>query len=201
MVTFPINIPTNVNIHTFKMTPRNAVVMDSSPFTGHQQVQSFGGEWWECSVSLPLMNRAEAEEWMSFINLLRGPTYTFLMGDPDGATPRGVGTGTILVDGGSQTGTAIDLKGFTTSTTNILRAGDYLQIGNNLYKVLTDTDSDSSGLATVDIFPRIRTSPADEASVTVSGAKGIWRLKPGSVSFTSGYDSMYSISFDCIEAF
>lgn len=201
MTSFPINIPTNVNIHTFKLTPVSAVVMNASPYSGHQQVQSFQGEWWEASVSLPLMNREEAEEWMSFLMLLRSSSNTFMMGDPEGATPRGTPTGTILVNGASQTGTALDLKGFTASATSVFKAGDYIQIGTNLYKVLTDTDADGSGNATVEIFPRVRTAHADEASVTTSSAKGIWRLKPGSTAFTSGFDGMFSISFDCVEAF
>lgn len=201
MTSFPINIPTATGIATFKMIPRNAVVMNSSPYTGHQQVQSFSGEWWECEVTLPIMERANAEEWISFINLLRGPSYTFLMGDPEGATPRGTPTGTILVNGASQTGTALDLKGFTASATGVFKAGDYIQIGTNLYKVLTDTDADGSGNATVEIFPRIRTAHADEASVTTSNTKGIWRLKPGIVSWSSGPDGLVNMSFEAIEAF
>ena len=201
MVSYPINIPSAPSIKTLKMEMASAVSFASSPFTGHQYVNTFSGEWWEATVTLPLMTREESEEWISFLGLLRGPTGTFLMGDPAGATARGVATGTPLVDGADQTGATLNIKGFSTGVTNILKAGDYIQIGTNLHKVLADVDSDVSGDTTVEIFPRIRTAYADSASIIVSNTKGLWRLKPGRSTWTSDESNMVSMSFDIQEAF
>lgn len=113
---------------------------------------------------------------------------------------RTVGTqgGTPLVDGASQTGATINLKGWTASITNVLRAGDIFTLGgvysvNAVTKQSTGTlqqfvvtaaaNSTVGGLtANVGISPSIVTSgstqtvsgsPADGAPVTVLGTGGV----------------------------
>lgn len=201
MVSYPINIPSSPGIKSFKMSMVKSVNVSASQFTGHQEVKAFPGEWWECEVALPIMKRAAAEEWLAFFGLLKGPTYTFLIGDPDATTARGVATGTPLVDGANQTGSTLNLTGFTASTTAILKAGDYIQIDNNLYKVLQEANSSTDGDTTVEVFPRVRTAHDDASVVTVSSTKGKWRMKPGSLSWSSDEAGFYNINFEATEAF
>jgi P22 coat protein - gene protein 5 len=104
--------------------------------------------------------------------------------------------GTPLVDGASQTGTTLNLKGFTASAALRLKRGDTLTMpgmyavnpvsGDQLAGLLqltvqADTNSTAGGLAAVSISPEIITSgpyktasasPADGAPVTVTGAAG-----------------------------
>ena len=106
----------------------------------------------------------------------------------------GAQAGTPLVDGSSQDGGSLDTDGWTASTDNVLRHGDIFTIagvhavnpqnrvstGNLRQFVVRNTvDSDSSGEATVNIYPHIQASgayqtvdsaPADNAAITVVGS-------------------------------
>ena len=181
------------------MTAKTIVGVTRSPFTGHQQVQKHQGEWWEWNCALIPMTRASAEEWISFMISLNGMQGTFLLGDPFGATARGVGTGTPLVKGASQTGNSLITDGWAVSQTGIMKAGDYFQLGSNssskLYKVLVDANSDGSGNATLDIFPSINTAVNNDSALTLSSAKGVFRLSSNEMGFDLSQAQRYGLSF------
>ena len=135
---------------------------------------------------------------------MNGLYGTFLLGDLANTEPRGVGTGTPLVNGASQTGDELITDGWTPDTTGILKAGDWIQLGSGsasrLYKVLDDVESDVSGNATINIFPSLRSSPSDDDALTTSSAKGQWRLSSNETNYSIDQMSIYGITFACIEA-
>lgn len=94
--------------------------------------------------------------------------------------------GTPVVSGAGQTGEALDTSGWTASQNGVLKAGDLIQLGSGgstrLHRVLADVDSDASGLATIDIWPRLRASPADGSTVVTANAAGLWRLSDDAAS-------------------
>lgn len=108
------------------------------------------------------------------------------------------------VNGGSQTGSTLALKNLNPNITNYLKAGDYIQIstgsGAKLHKVLTDTDTTDTGTATVDIWPSLRSSPADGTSVSFYNASGVFRLSNNVQQWDINNISSYGITFDCVEA-
>lgn len=203
MITYPVTFP-NVGIRAMNIRARTVVGISSSPFTGQQQVYKHQGEWWEAEVTLPPMKRATAEQVAAFLIKMKGQYGTFLLGDPANTSPRGVGTGTPLVNGAGQTGSSLVTDGWTVSTTGILKAGDWIQLGTGssttLHKVLDDVDSDGSGNATLEIFPSLRSSPDDDATITVSSPKGIWRLASNQMEYSIDEASVYGITFACVEA-
>lgn len=203
MITYPVTFP-NVGIRAMNIRARTVVGISSSPFTGQQQVYKHQGEWWEAEVTLPPMKRATAEEVAAFLIKMKGQYGTFLLGDPANTSPRGVGTGTPLVNGAGQTGSSLVTDGWTVSTTGILKAGDWIQLGagstTTLHKVLDDVNSDGSGNATLEIFPSLRSSPDDDAAITVSSPKGIWRLASNQMEYSIDEASVYGITFACVEA-
>ena len=153
------------------------------------------------------MKRADAEEWISFLIKLKGSYGTFLLGDPSAITPRGTASsspGTPVVNGGSQTGDQLVIDGATASQTGYLKAGDYIQLGSGasakFHKVLEDTDTDGSGNATLTIFPDLRSSPADDATVVVTNAKGVFRLSDNLINWNVDEASVYGITFGCAES-
>lgn len=75
----------------------NKVAISRSEFTSQQQVQEHQGSMWRGKVSLPQMKRENAEDWLGFLAALHGRFGTFLIGDPNGETARGVATGTPLL--------------------------------------------------------------------------------------------------------
>ena len=205
--TYPLSLPTVTGIARIKMIARDTIGMSVSPFTGTQQVYRHQGQAWEADITLPPMKRAEAEEWNSFLLRLRGQYGTFLMGDPNAATPRGSASsvaGTPLVNGADQIGDELNIDGLPVSATGYLKAGDYIQIGtgasSTLHKVLEDVDSNASGQATLNLWPRIRTAPTNNASVTVSNAKGLFRLAANESGWDINEASIYGVTFGVVEA-
>ena len=206
-ITYPLSLPTVAGIAQIRISARNAVAVSSSPFTYKQQVMQHQGARWEAEITLPPMQRADAEEWISFLFALQGQYGTFLLGDPLGATPRGSAAttpGTPLVNGAGQTGSTLAIDGLPISATNYLRAGDYIQLGSasssRLYKVLENASSNASGEATPSIWPPLRESPSDNAAVTVSNTKGVFRLATPDTSFSINEASFYGVTFTAFEA-
>lgn len=203
-VTFPLAIPTNKGLAKIRLTANNVVGVSQSPFTAKQQVYKYTGQFWEADISLPPMKRADAEYWISFLLKLNGSYGTFLLGDPNGATARGVATGTPLVNGASQTGSDLITDGWTPNTTGILKAGDYIQLGTGstslLHKVLDDVNSDGSGNATLTLWPDLRSAPADNAAIVVSAPKGVFRLTANQQAWDINEATFYGITFGARES-
>lgn len=108
------------------------------------------------------------------------------------------------VNGGSQTGDTLVIDGCSPNVNGFLLPGDYIQIGSasaaHLYKVLTSVDTDNSGGATVDIWPNLRSSPADDTAVITDNTKGRFRLRENVQQWQINEISSYGITFDCVEA-
>ena len=143
---------------------------------------------------------------MAWLISLKGQLGTFYLGDPAATTPLGSArdTDTILVDGAVSSGDTIAIDSAPASQTDYLKAGDYMEIGTGvnrqLFKVLNDVDTDGTGSATVDVWPNVRTSIADDAAVTVQSAQGIFRLASNEQAFSINEASIYGITFGAIEA-
>lgn len=113
------------------------------------------------------MNRTQAALWQAFFLQLEGSVNTFNAYDPDARTPRGAATGTPLVNGGSQTGSSLITDGWTNSTL-VLKTGDYFSVNSELKMVTADATSNGSGQATISFKPALRSSPSDNAPLTVT---------------------------------
>jgi hypothetical protein len=203
-ISYPLSTPTNIGIAQIELRAINAVAYGRSPFTFVGQAFAYSGQMWTADVSLPNMKRQDAEYWVTFLLSLRGQYGTFLLGDPLGATPRGVATGTPIVNGAGQTGGELDITGATTSTTGWLLAGDYIQLGSagtsTLHKVLADANSDGSGNVTVDIWPHIRTAPTNSSTVVLTNTKGLFRLASNEQAWSINEISSYGITFGAQES-
>jgi hypothetical protein len=206
-ITYPLSTPTTIGIESITLSAYNATATSESPFTYKQQVFSHTGQKWMASVTIPTVHRDRAEDWVGFLLALKGQVGTFLLGDPNCTSPRGsasVTPGTPVVAGASQTGDTLAIDGLPTSVTGYLKRGDYIQLGSGstttLHKVLTDVDTDGSGAATLDIWPNLRSSPANNATVTLEDCKGRFRLVNPVSSWGIDNQSTYSISFEAVEA-
>lgn len=203
-ITYPLTLPSHTGIRNITLRAVNTVGLTQSPFTYAQQAVAHSGQRWEVDVTLPAMNRADAEQWVAFLISLRGQLGTFTLGDPVGASPRGSAGGTPLVNGASQIGGTLAIDGCTASQTGWLKAGDYIQLGTagsaTLHKVLADVDSNGSGQVSVDIWPYIRTAPSDNASVTVTNTVGRFRLASNTQNWSIRDTALYGITFGGVEA-
>ena len=198
-VTYPLAFP-SIGIASSYFRLHRVVAESTSPFTGAQQVVKHQGEWWAGEATFRLMTYNDSAAVKAFMAQLRGKFGTFLYGDPDNLAKgnRGTATSGVLVNGAGQTGNVINLDGFAISTENVLRAGDFIQLGTDLtsrlHMVTADVTSDGSGAAAVDIEPALRSSPADNAAVVTSGAKGLFRLTDNAAEWQSDFSCVTAIT-------
>jgi len=205
--TYPLSFPTHTGIASVTLSAEDVVGINTSPFTLQQQVVRHAGARWSAAITIPPTKRVDAEYWNAFLLRLRGQFGTFLLGDPNAATPRGsaaTAAGTPLVNGASQTGNELAIDGLPASATGYLLAGDYIQLGSGstarLYKVLEDADTNGSGEATLNLWPDLRSSPTNDAAVVVTNAKGVFRLNSNEANWDINNAGFYSISFAAVEA-
>lgn len=195
-ITYPLALPSSPAPVRTRFELRRMVAAASSPFSGHSQAVDWGGAVWMADVSLPAMLRATADEWIAFFHKLRGRYGYFQLGDWDRRTARGT-WGTPLVKGGSQVGNTLDIDGVGNGS--VRRAGDMFQLENRLYQLVADDTADGSGNATITFEPALRSSPADNAPLTVSSPKGYFRLLSNSVPWESDANAVHGFSFAAVE--
>jgi len=206
-ISYPLAFPTTKGVASINLRAVNAVAISQSPFTFKQQVIAHQGQRWEADITLPPMQRADAEVWVSFLVSLAGRRGTFTMGDPNAAAARGsasVTPGTPLVNGADQTGASLTVDGLPTSVTGYLKVGDYVQLGGGssatLHKVMTQVDSNPLGQASLDLWPYVRIAPSDDATVTVGNTVGVFRLASNETNWSIDTAAFYGISFTATEA-
>lgn len=192
-ISYPLNTPTTIGIESIELRAVNAVAVSQSPFTYKQQVISHQGQIWSASVSIPSVRRDLAADWKAMLVALKGSVGTFLLGDPDYATPRGTVSGTPTLSG-----TAGDSTVSITMTGTLL-AGDYIQLGTGSAARLHQVLVDQSGSGNLEIWPDLRSTYSGE-TVIYSSPKGVFRLGNSTTSWSIDNASFYGISFDAIEA-
>ena len=200
---YPLTFPTVSGITTQRFALTRTVSVSASPFTGQEQVFQHEGEFWTTQITFPPMLKDKAAVVLAFLLQLRGRRGTFKIGDQDRKTIQGVATGTIRVNGASQTGNQVALDGFANSTSNVFKAGDYIQIGSYLYMVTEDVSSNSSGEADVKIEPALRQgieTIADDATVVYSNTTTIMRLDSNETGWSTDQVSKYGITLSASES-
>jgi hypothetical protein len=191
-LSYPLATPTTIGIESIELRAVNAVAVSQSPFTYKQQIVSHGGQKWEASVNIPSVHRDKAADWKAMLVGLRGQTGTFLLGDPDYATPQGTVSSCVLSGNvGEETASVV--------MTGTLKAGDYIQLGSGasskLHQVLLDQDGDG----TIEIWPSLR-SDYTSSTVVFNSPKGVFRLATNMTSWSINNASIYGISFEAVEA-
>lgn len=201
-ISYPLSLPNVKAPASIVIYADTVSAVSISPFTLKQQIHVYDGQQWKAEVQLPKMALSDAQAWQAFLTALKGVEGTFLMGDTSKSAPLGDAGGSPQIRTNQVAGIETLLtKGWTVSTTNILKAGDLIQIGNRLHKVLLDTDSDASGYATLEIFPRLREDVSDSDTIITNNPKGLFRLSSNSQRVSVADSAKIQLlSFKAIEA-
>jgi hypothetical protein len=187
-ITYPLTPPAALEASSLSITGISATSRNVSPFTLQTQQYNWPGQGWLGSVECPPMQRAEAEQVLSF--LLSAQRGTFYFGDYANPNARGNVTGTLTVSSATANTTTLGISGATGS----FAVGDWLQISTSLYKVVQVNSSSS-----VDLFPVLRASYAGGTAITYSSARGVFRLAESSTQWSIDVAKFYSISFSVVE--
>ena len=187
-ISYPLTPPAALEASRLSITGTSAISRNVSPFTFQTQQYNWPGQGWLGSVECPPMQRAEAEQVLSF--LLSAQRGTFYFGDYANPNARGNVTGTLTVSSATANTTTLGISGATGS----FAVGDWLQISTSLYKVVQVNSSSS-----VDLFPVLRASYAGGTAITYSSARGVFRLAESSTQWSIDVAKFYGISFNVIE--
>lgn len=191
-IAYPLAFPTHTGVRGISLRTTNSVSFSKSDYTFQGQALHWGGEMWNADVTLPPMKRADAEVWIAWLTSLRGQYGRFFLGDTSADTIRGTAT-TVTVTGSAGS------SSLTATSNGTLLAGDMIQIGigsdATLHKVLKDL----SGSGTLEVWPALRKARSS-AAVTLTAARGVFRLVGNETSWSINEASIYGISFSAMEA-
>lgn len=191
-ISYPLTFLTHTGVRSIELRAVNAVAYSSSPFTFAGQAIAYPGQQWMADITLTAMRRSDAERWVAWLVSLRGQFGTFLMGDPNAASPQGTSTSATI------TGSAGDST-VSVSMTGSLLTGDYIQLGSGsdatLHKVLVD----KTGSGNLEIWPALR-KDRSAVSATLTSPKGLFRLASNEQAWSINEAEIYGITFSAMEA-
>ncbi len=155
----------------------SSTAVSASPFTGTEQVQDWGGEWWEYAIEMARSTGRDGRRLSAFLAALGGMRGRFLFRDP---TIRQQGsTLASYVAGGFQTGGMLVTAGWPPFSTPLL-AGDFVSLGSGaetrLHQITADVVTDEAGVATLTLVPRLRSAPADGTALEIAAPAALRRL-------------------------
>lgn len=174
-VAFPSSLLTKIK--RFRLDFNENAASYESILTRKRQVVTLSAgtaDRWEGLIeTISLMSAADIRTMWSFLVKV-GLTDTFTIGDPDYTGPAS-GQTSILVNGGSQSGTSLNCDAATPSV-QTLAEGEWFQVGTEMKLVVANATANGSGQVTLSFRPALRTSPADNATVTLSNPQMLLRL-------------------------
>lgn len=166
-----------------------------SPLTGAIQAAQRTGNRWKVALSFEDLFDSDRALMQAFLAQVQATANNFYLEDHS-YTRRADGTGTPLVNGGSQSGNQLVTDGW--SGTYAMRSGDFFEVNGELKMCVADA-AISAGAATIDFVPELRSSPSDDAAITISNPKGVFRLVSNESSWSNRSPSISSFTFEAVE--
>lgn len=164
-------------VQTLERRLVTATAVAASPFTGAEEVQDWGGEWWDYGIEMARTTGRDGRRLSAFLAALGGPRGRFLFRDPTIRQP-----GSLLapqVAGGFQTGNQLITAGWPPFSTPLL-AGDFFSLGTDaqtrLHQLTEDVVTDEAGQATLAFVPRLRSAPEDGTTLEIAAPAVLLRL-------------------------
>jgi len=197
-----VSLPSTPGPRSVEFSFSDSVAIVTSIFTGQTQAQQWvGADQWSGTLTLPPLTQPQADRWISFLMELRGMLNPFLLGDPLKPTPRGSGKGIPVVDtAGNVAGAqALLSRGWPINAWELLKFGDYIQVGYRLHRVINPVNSNAAGKASIAIWPSLREAPTDGQAIILNSPKGLFRLAQNKRSWSTDVTRYSSISFQIQE--
>lgn len=149
----------------------------TSPLNGSQQFNPLPGSIWSVRMNYRALKGEKLARIRAFLAELGGPSARCYVPLIDAKRPRGQASANARVNGSQQLGRQISTHTWPANTVKLLLQGDYVQIGDHVYMVTRDVDSDAAGRAELQIAPALRTPAQHNQDVIVINPACIMRLK------------------------
>lgn len=169
-----------------------------SPLSGSVQTVEMPGAKWKVGFLLENLVESDSATFQAFMVKLRGRAGRFYLHNFARPTPRGTLTGTPLVMGAAQTGNTLIIDGCAVGAT--LLAGDFFGVNGELKMVVADAAANGSGQMTLTLEPPLRSSPADNAAITLVQPTATFMLANDEAKWNTQPGKFSSFPMDCIEA-
>jgi hypothetical protein len=170
--------------------------------SGRVQTRQIDGQKFTLTLSYPPMTRQNFAPIKAFIMKQRARLNTFTIIPPVISNAQGVATGTISVDGAISAGaTTCTIDGMTSSTNEILKAGDYFRFSgaDKVYMAVEDLDADGSGSGTLTFEPPLRTAVTDDTALVYDNVDFTVRLRNDIQEYSFVTNNLYKYEIDLIE--
>src|SRR6056300_268011 len=170
--------------------------------SGRVQTRQIDGQKFTITLDYTPMTRANFAPIKAFLMKQRSRLNTFTVIPPVVSNAQGVATGTISVDGAISAGaTTCTIDGMTTSTTGILKAGDYFRFTGQekVYMAVEDLDADGTGSGTLTFEPPLRSDVADDVALVYDNVDFTVRLKNDIQEYNIVTNDLYKYQIDLIE--
>lgn len=168
-----------------------------SPLSKSVQTVELPGASWAASFMLENLDEADAALLQAFFAKLRGRAGRFYLHNLARPQPRGTLTGTPLVKGAAQTGATLAIDGCTVGAT--LLAGDFIGINGELKMVVADAAADGAGEMSLTIEPPLRSSPADNAALTLVQPTATFMLAADESKWSTAPGKFSTFAIDAVE--
>ena len=164
--------------------------------TGVQQIRATKAAGWSWTEDFPPLNSGVNTDMALYAFILkahaRGEIHEFThpLTPGSGRAKNGIGTGTVLVMGAAQVYDTINVDGFGNNQTDAVVAGDVLKIAGDNAVYMATANASSDGVGAASIHMPLRISPADGASVTLTGVTFRATI-PGRAQFPNSQAPVY----------
>ena len=207
MIEYPLLMPSVPYPVSRVLTMLDAASLSASPFTFQQQSVHYGGDLWGLEIHWPTMTAKHAKPLLAMLAALRGTYGTFLCEGPTVPVQGAVSSHAAqpVVRGAHTAGEReLRLRAGANDVADYFVAGDIIQLnagGAHLYQVLSNADTNATGEATLDIWPRLRGALVDGGDVITGDTRlGTWRLAGNERRFSVNMLRHYGLTLACREA-
>ena len=184
------------------LTPISNSKAFPSPFSGSTQTVGYPGAHWAMDLSFTKLIDETRPRLEVLIAQLDGESGRIMVWDFAAklvSSPQPV-YGAPIVTLATSLSSNIMTRGWQ-SNQRVLKLGGWVQIGDELKRVLADVYSDISGQAVIPISPMLRNDYANGTPLIVSRPCGKFKLKDNSQGASHRKPSKGSISLSLVEAF
>lgn len=173
-----------------------------SPFTGAVQTVSYPGAKVKVTLKYSNLTQAQADELETLLMELDGQAGRVRLWDFRArlvSSPQPVNGHPVVAEATAMR-TVCTTRGWTPGA-KVLTRGQWVQIGTELKRVLSDVTADASGAATLRIAPMLRSTWPSGTALTVDRPCGIFQLDKDEWSGDATPGTFYSYSIPFVEVF